>query len=486
MAYLPEELLQNTFRNLQPTLPEAYWEAVYPENNICYNTFAAICRVSRACSRIATPLLYRAIDLSRSPEDAYYTSSRSIWFRLVTTFKLLRTFLQRPELVLEIRALRTRQSYPRLSAKGTPPPEGPNHKQTLGLPHGPYEPVLQDMLISTDLRLALLRGVQSLYGDALLAVLVFIAPNIEHLQDAPASQFFARTQQELAASKLQRPFKLHTLDLRGGDAPNAWRTPLYPKHLHRWFRCLPMLHTVRLFNLHVDRVMNERCASVVRVELFQGGCSDRSMACLLQCFPNLRELSITLIGISLRRYQNQDAVFFPCPSRLADALCEHSQRLEKLHCVVSRTGANMKNNRSLCEVLPRPIGDLRPLSQLRELTVTGSALLGEDSIYSVPFRGPRTLVLTLPPSLEKFRIVEDAQALGMQWPHEELDRPKPHLQYRRWELLHEQVWNFCLDERFESLRCVELDPCDEAYEGGFVCSGWQTVCKNGKAILTRA
>lgn len=62
MARLPEEMLELIFTFLRPVIKGPEW-GCYDRNVPLYKTLASICIASKACRRIATPILYHSVEL---------------------------------------------------------------------------------------------------------------------------------------------------------------------------------------------------------------------------------------------------------------------------------------------------------------------------------------------------------------------------------------------------------------------------------------
>lgn len=498
MLQFPEELLEAICSCFQPSLQEPYWNSGHDENKALASTLAAICRVNKACSRIATPLLYHTVDLFYRRSNMNAGSARPSAHE-ATLVPLLRTCLIRRDLALQIKRLRVDACGGQITRKGR------KSRAERILPSEHYEPVLQDLSISTDLRLTLLSGLERDLEDASLSILFCLCQSLESLEYTPGRDghhvLVGRTLLELGRKGFQYPFRrLRTLAFHPSDATQT-------KEFTYWADVTPFLHgssvqTVKAFSFRAFPISHDKILvhTVTRLQLHQAQFQYSGAAeALFQCHPHLRHLQLTMTAARDDQYR------LSIPSGLAaiaNALRSHGSALESLLVVVSNTTMdssytilniieNMLSGDRLAE--KASLGDLRSLTKLRELTTTGMALLqdesdgaleddGEDAGLS--FSGSQKLHARLPTSLDTLRIVQSPEDLGRVGSADERD-PESAYQADYWELLHEEILQVCCSGGRERLRLIEVEG-SPTFEGDLDSIGWAIEKKGRSIVLTRS
>lgn len=469
MAQLPEELLEAIFTNLQPNPSEQYWTTISDENRACYATLAAICRATKAYSRIAALMLYHSVELASSiterPKTGQQASSTEP--RLLI---LLKTCLRRPDFALQIQRLKVQAP----TVRRNPLSQWQNSKHHPLISES-YDTLFEHIPLCNDLRLTLLNALGRDSEDAGLAILLFLAKNLEHLEYTVGFPFTKRCILEVNERQLPHTLpSLHTL------AVSSASTPLRLSHIEPFF-CIPTLRTVKAYGFHASTNWNPTypcCESVQRLQIHQGGFDAQGLEQLFRCFPNLQELEVEVIGTTLHGRHGHITTL--SPGIVSEMLRQYPMKLEKLHLVVRNTREEQMAPHCAHSGRLAPLGDTRSLERLRELTTSVYALVGNEGPY-FPSRSSLPLVETLPSSLEVLRVVENCQHLDGTVAKESDDADlEACLRF-----LHKRVSQLCEDARFERLSRVELLDSAAPAEHGVWAQDWTTVYGETQTVLTR-
>lgn len=481
MQQLPDELLEQILLHLRPSHSHPYWKHRHDENKVLASTLAAVCQASKTCSRIATPMLYRTVDLFYRREDVNVGRGKGN-SQEVGLIPLLRTCLCRRDLAMLIKELRFRARGDEIVRK-----DRKSRKERI-LPSEYYEQVLQSLSISVDLRLTLLRDLDYDLDDAALAILFCLLQNLESLQYTSGRShqlmLAKRTLLELAENGSQYPFrKLQTLAVYPSDTHQR-REATYWSTIRPFLYC-PALRIVKASayragpEAHDQFVLN----NITRLQLDQPQFPhDGGAEALFLCFPHLKHLQLSVIARRASKYR------LGVPGGLAaiaSALRSHGSALESLLIVVSNTTAefsfveDLQWNNSL--VPKASLGDLSSLTRLRELTTTMMALLqderggaSEDDSLNEDTR----LLARLPTSLERLRIVE-VHEVG---PDGVQPEGTAHEEYRR--RLPGEILQLCCEDGLKRLQRIEVDGWS-TLEGDIGGMGWTKEERGSSIVLTR-
>ncbi|KAK4620549.1 uncharacterized protein CLAFUR5_10534 [Fulvia fulva] len=410
---LPEDLLQNIFIYLQPELVESYIGPCSRANRPLFSSLANVCRASKTCYRLASPLLYDTIEIygtrnyrgSQPAVSGFRPPPKSSGSRS-SNLPPLRQVLRR-------------------RGKNTDDPKRPGEVdlQTREV----FDHAIGRLDISQQLQSSLQDGLSHGLEDAMLAVFLALCPEVEHLEMIAVFSLSDTLTMALANELIANEIHGHTqgrpfgrLQSLASSEPQDTATDNPPPH-----NVSPLLT-----RLYIDR----------------GVLDDAGLELLFKLFPSVRELS----------YSEGDMIEWMFEAeRIGDGLRRHGTGQEKLKL-------------DQMELMLGYLGDPSSLSKLMHFSVDVSILLGgfDDESDTQWEQAPQLLDI-LPASLQFFGLFfGDHQMKDYWWV---VDRQLSELmgsvrfealstiELRRVTKFHEADlglgWSIaCADEKFSRLR----------------------------------
>lgn len=470
MDKLPEEILSLILAELQPVFADynknTYdYDEDFTENQVLSATLAAACQVNRTWYRVATPLLYDAVETYGSvfrvryhDQDDPRCGPGNLMLGDIEEFdsgcaqnvahprrsslaSLLRTCAQAPSLIARLRHLRINMGVPYNS-------DDLSDMST-------YDMALMELSIPQDLKDLLRkdrRNTRSL-GDSDLAVLLPFCHNIDTLDivchDVFGTELVEAVLQALTAGiSRERLPNLRTFSTYPGSEPfdgttfrefsTAQITTIKP------FLVAPAVETVRLskVKLDFDLIASSSAWSTtvtsLKITEYEGRSRYEHHDYLLTWFPNLHQLHLDGIAVGI------------APHDGTATLQRHGKKFESLTMIMSGW--------------IEPLGSIAELANLRSFTTTRRLLQGRcwETGYSrtgfnQDIGRASTLVNLLPRGLEILRIAQCVQdrmrGTGEYTKAEALQRPASF-----WNTLHDPIAELCSDNRFKRLREVAFYP----------------------------
>lgn len=468
MTPLPEEIFGLILSFLQPEIDHELdsWYDVQASHLdwVKRRTLAAICRVSHKCYRLASPLLYREVRiLSGEREESQ---------------ALLRTLLSRPDIAAETRELRIGEWK---DANTNEPASLGQMQDALGSALKAVRNLGLSPGLENDLVDALRAGVE----DAVIVVLLGSCTGIERLDmsaqyhmsglegtDIPADHptLVWRFFEEIAGrnercnsaleeapavirpmTDVQRPLSrvrhvvllsLHPDRIGGADALDA-------------ILRLPSIETLQARGVEAfggvfpeDLTNRSDVASTLKKATFESSIFDAGgIADLLQACPQLESLSI-----EWHNYEHYVEEF--SFDDIAEALSRYGTGLQYLTLAAPDCDmVDLNDDEEDANVYEwRPCGSLKALLQLRDLSISERALLGENDTNE-PLR-PTRLVDILPESLTDLEITSPLS--------------------QNENGLDEQLVVLVADKRFKNLKSIQVNR-KLCFQGAYPDSdsGWQ-------------
>ncbi|KAK4496981.1 hypothetical protein PRZ48_011430 [Zasmidium cellare] len=519
MPNIPEEILQQIFSYLQPELSDEYWRGCSLENRPKYTTLAAICRASKTCHRLATPILYHTIEIY-GPNNYRQMHDKLDLSGLPANIKpLLRTLMSNSSLAVEVKEIKIEQfeicpPYALESKKN----KEESARKAFEMFHGnwlcnddtakpvdqslrPRFPldvfapgtlkeedqdrasvVVRELGLSDGLQLHLEEAIATGLEDGEVAIVLALCSNLEHLElpalfglrmslvVAVAEELIDHLaiDEDLDAWQPQPPFsKLRELIFRNEVAPHLdFCTQIDYVGLIR----APALETLKGYGLCVASILGQfappDCSNLTKLELDHGIVNEWGLDQFLKAFPFLRELSWLSIGGS--------DVLDVHPEETSACLRDYGHNLEKLILNPEFVGF-------------APMGPINTLHKLKHFATTKTMLFGEVDYrtgdrWDVEMDAePPQLVDVLPTCLEMLEILHTEPE---HYIHEVGD--EENLRREDWHQIDvEQVSRLIADPRFGALKTIRLHR-EFPFNGDLTALGWEEAKTEDFLVLKRS
>lgn len=466
IARFPEELLLLIFTYLQPTLKVKSWKPCSEKVTALCQSLARVCRVNKICRRIATPLLYRDVELPGAadiPDWKRYKCNVKLFFR---------TILEDPSLAQLVRRLKV--EYHGSSETSNQICDD----RRIDVLRPAVCALLRTLPLSDESQNRITMRALVHYDDAMLAILIPLCSNLdyldltifEHPHNLTGSPLM-RTVDEIVNSVEGTNYfsRLETIKLRQSHAaPSLEEEPSFqPSEGFRLIDVnallrLPALKNVRCrsvggrewipFRDASDLTAPILSSSIVSMHLTSSIVSAKEIAEALRALPSLREFKFT----------EREASFLDLDhGEVFDALRLHGRKLKVLQFHACNVGG--------------PPGDLKPLTRLKELSIAQRSLLGSYDPNIAPEDIPE-LTDVLPEALTKVKIIPFRRSYPLAdffaplQPEDDWDNPR-HALTDFGKVFDERVVRLCRDAKFEKLGKVTLRRSDDI-EAGLVPQGW--------------
>lgn len=482
MQPLPEELLSTIFSYLQPKLPEDISACGSQENHRMSKTLAAVCRASKQFQRLATPLLYHTIQLYGTTDS--YEHPPSVSGNRPNIKPLLRTILQNRELAKLVKAVKVEAYECECTYNQFQGPER-IHRQPDPSIQQHCAAALEEIRLTEGIAEEVVDGINRGLEEAELALLMgLLSPSIETFHsiavipfDSAALTSVPWVMSDMADVAEERnlapPFpKLKEIAFRNENAPDNGQ-PFDIGFLGPYL-ILPSIEKVYGFNMTLcgDEWDYPVCPSdsITRVRTHTTEIEENVVEQVLRKLKGLKEFEVVL---EEDLYHPDE---LPDHGAVGKILRQCGGKLEKL------VWDARLSYRDFCRA-DLKIGDLSPLSNLRELAISVRSFLGdpEDALvweYAMQSR----LVDLLPPSLEILSILDRYPP-----PQNSVqDREAPTCAFEsmdRW--IRRCLPELVAHPKFMSLRRIELDNLTwlgELEEAEF--EGWR-ITKSEHMVLHR-